>query len=238
MKKLWRTARRFPKAATTSPGCTSCRAGTTNPCGFWKVFGRRSRTLSSFCRPCSEGNLSALYNLSLLREARGERRAAYDLLSTARLLGPDDPDVLRRLGVLETEYGSRTAAIQYLKSYREKQADDTKTGFFLVRLLEEEKLYSEALLVLENLLQKKADDPGMRFEQAYLLLAKAEEKEAGLEALAKAAGLGFEDKERAAALLLDVPPAFLQEVRKTVVDSGLLSAEEAEQALSAPFVDP
>jgi len=186
----------------------------------------------------SEGNIAALYNLSLLLEFQGRSREAYELLSRAVRLSPEDPDLLRRMGRLEARHGSRRAAIEYLKAYREKGGADGETDLFLVRLLEEEGLYSDALQVAESLAQTRKDDPEALFERAYLLLAKAEEKAPGLEALARAAEKGYADKKRVSALLLEVPEAFLQDVRAAVIEKGLLSPEEAEEVLAAPFGDP
>ena len=185
----------------------------------------------------SEGNIITLYNLSLLYDSRGEHRTAYDLLKKAVGLFPDDSDVLRRIGFLEAEYGSRASAINYLRSYREKKADDVEAGFFLAGLYKEERLYAAALELVEALAARKQDDAAIRFEQAYLLLAKAEEKGPGLEVLAKAADLGFSDKDRALELLIEVPSSYLQEVKALMIEKGLLTGEEADEALAKAFED-
>jgi len=185
----------------------------------------------------SDGNVITLYNLSVLREGEGKHEEAYLYLKTVYSIVPDDADVLGRLGRLEAEYGSAEIAIGYLQSYMEKKADDADTALVLSGLLKKQGLYAEALMLVETVLPRAASHPGILFEQAYLLLTKAEERTKGLEALTKSLDAGFDDKDKAAELLLDVPPAALKDVQGPLTAKNILSAAEIDKILSGALDD-
>jgi tetratricopeptide (TPR) repeat protein len=183
----------------------------------------------------SEGNLAALFNLSVLLENDESTGESYELLKKANTLFPEDPDVLKRLGKLEAELGSLSAAINYLRQYIEKKKNDNETAFLLVELYGKERLYSDALELLETLIGSKRDDPKFWFEKAYLQLCKAEEKSAGIDSLNKAIELGYKNKEGARKLLLEVPSAFLRDVQSIILEKAILTPEEMEKTFADVF---
>jgi tetratricopeptide (TPR) repeat protein len=185
----------------------------------------------------SGGNTISLYNLSVLYEAEGDLEEAYRYLKTAYGISPDDTDVLGRLGRLEARYGSVDTAISYLRSYTEKKTDDADTAVFLCDLYKNQGLYAEALALIETVLSRAASNPLVLFEQAYLLLTKAEERVKGLDALTKSLEAGFADKDKAASLLLEASPAVLKEVQTLLTTKEVLTPEEAEKILSRALDD-
>ncbi len=187
----------------------------------------------------SEGNIGALYNLSILAEANKNRDKAYDLLKTAYELSPEDPDVLRRLGLLEADLGKASMAIQYLERYREKKAEDIDTAFFLSGLYKRERFYAKALDLIDALIKKKKDDPKLWFEQAFLYLVRANEKEAGLESFGKALELGYSNKAKLKELLSESQPAYIGDVKSLILKKKLLTEAEIEEAVTpGDFYNP
>jgi tetratricopeptide (TPR) repeat protein len=180
----------------------------------------------------SGGNIITLYNLSVLYEAEENREEAYRYLKTAYDISPEDADVLGRLGRLEAQYGDPLTAISYLQSYMEKKADDVDTALFLCGLYKNQGLYAEALKLIETVLPRAASQPLVLFEQAYLLLTKAEERVKGLEALTKALEAGFVDKDKAGSLLLEASAAALRDIQNLLTTKGVLSTAEVEEILS------
>jgi len=187
----------------------------------------------------SEGNIGALYNLSILAEANKDRDKAYDLLKTAYRLSPEDPDILRRLGFLEANLGMASMATQYLERYREKKADDIDTAFFLSELYKKERFYAKALDILDALIKKKKDDPKLWFEQAFLYLVKANDKDAGLESFGKALELGYSNKVKLKELLSESQPAYIEDIKSLILKKRLLTEAEAEEAVTpGDFYNP
>jgi tetratricopeptide (TPR) repeat protein len=190
----------------------------------------------------SEGNVISLYNLSVLyeeyeEEEGGGSEEAYKYLKTAHSISPDDADVLARLGRLEARYGAPETAIIYLQAYMEKKTDDAETALFLCDLYKEQGLYAEALTLVESALSRAANNPDMLFQQAYLLLTKAEERARGMEALTKALEADFKDKEKAGELLLDASSSALKDIQSLLTGKGVLTNAEADKVLSGALDD-
>lgn len=197
--------------------------------------GKREEAIQYYTHVLSltEGNTHSLYNLGLLYYEMEQYDHAYTYLSRVYEIDKQDPDTLKILGLIEVRRERFSEALQYFFPYLTQRPEDLEIGLTVYRILSDQKRYGEALKILETLLEKKKEEPRLWFEKAFILLTKAEEKQAGLDALSKALTLGFKDVQKFRMLLGETPPNYLEEVNTVLIRTGALSKEELESFLSA-----
>jgi len=74
-----------------------------------------------------------------------QTRVAYDLYQKARLLAPDDPDVIRALGVLDLQQGRHDDARGMFRRLGELEAGRSRSAYYLGRVAEAEDDLDKAL---------------------------------------------------------------------------------------------
>lgn len=74
-----------------------------------------------------------------------QTRVAYQLYQKARLLAPDDPDVIRALGVLDLQQGRHDDARGMFRRLGELEAERSRSAYYLGRVAEAEDDFDKAL---------------------------------------------------------------------------------------------
>jgi Tfp pilus assembly protein PilF len=159
--------------------------------------GKRDEAIQYYVRVLSysEGNTNALYNLGVLHYEMEQYEQSYIYLSRLYEIDPQDLDTLKLLGQIEVRRERFSDALQYFFPYLARKPEDLETGLAVYKILIDQKRYGEALKTLDAQLEKKKEEPRLWFEKAFVLLTKAEEKKAGIDALTKALTLGFKDPQ-------------------------------------------
>jgi tetratricopeptide (TPR) repeat protein len=192
--------------------------------------GKRDEAIQYYVRVLSysEGNTNALYNLGVLHYEMEQYEQSYIYLSRLYEIDPQDLDTLKLLGQIEVRRERFSDALQYFFPYLARKPEDLETGLAVYKILIDQKRYGEALKTLDAQLEKKKEEPRLWFEKAFVLLTKAEEKKAGIDALTKALTLGFKDPQKFRMLLVETPLSYLEEVTTVFIRTGAFSKEELD----------
>ncbi len=195
--------------------------------------GRKEEAIQYYVRvlSLSEGNTHSLYNLGVLYYEMGQFDRAYTYLSRLYEIDQQDLATLKLLGQIEARRERFSAALQFFLPYLAQKPDDSEVGLTVYRILVDQKRYGEALKTLESLIEKKKEDPRLWFEKAFVLLTKAEERKAGLDALTKGLTLGFKDTQKFRILLAETPLSYLEDVTSIFIRTGAFSKEELDRFL-------
>ena len=197
--------------------------------------GRPNEALGVYRSALSEDpfNPDLLYNVAIILRGQGEVEEALSRVRVAIRVADGDSELELLAGELAYELDRFEDAIGYLESYVAQEREDSSSRSLLADSLRKAGFYSRALTVYDEVLREEERNADALFGKSVALLVGAEDVDAGLEALRSAVSAGFTDAERAEAELLVEENVALEEVRRILVDRGVLTEEGADDAPDA-----
>lgn len=168
----------------------------------------------------------------------GDTDAALAALRRALEFDEDDPDLALQLARAERQAGDAVGALDAYERYVEI-VDAPRADALLeyAALLEEQEYFADAIEVLSGAAEGAGAQPAQQaiahFERGRLLLTKAQETEAGLDAVRTAITLGFGDAEAFARLLANPEAVGRAELEELGTDAGLIEAGEGVDGAEA-----
>jgi len=174
-------------------------------------------------------NKNALFNASVLLMNDGEHDRARTYLETLSRIDTSD-DVVCRLGLLELATGNMAKAIDYLSPYVEKKPNDAIALEALGDALAAEEYYDEALVYYDKAVAAKDKNPNPLFSKARIYLLFFADNTEGMNVLKEAVNKGFNDREKALALLEELESSEIaEEIREFFISKKIIPSEETEE---------
>lgn len=173
---------------------------------------------------------SALYSAALVHRYLENTDRAAELLERAWEANPDDIDVLFHYGSVLHAAGEGEAAVSTLAEYVERAPpEQTDRLLRVARIYADERYFARALAVYEEIRADEPDNARALFGEAELQLTAVEEPSAGIENLSEALEAGFDDEERAAALLERENLLSRTRVTSLLVEYGLVEPDDGPE---------
>ena len=150
----------------------------------------------------------------------------------------EDSETLYRIASVQMDLELWPEAIDTLNVYVARKPDDDEAFYDLGIAYTADRLYGEALGAFDSAIEINTHDPDLYFEKAVVLLLYIENLEEGIITLELAVERGFDDSDRAEALVLADELRFVEEVREFFLRRNLISEKSVEGEASPGETPP